>query len=84
MSTAPQPIVFLIWDIHFHLLTFSVSLFLFRKGHLAVVRFLVDGGHCQPNSKDSGGRTALHWAAWYVLLQIIMCNSSIVVYCLKS
>ena len=42
---------------------FAVSLFLFREGHLDIVQYLVDGGHCQPNSKDSGGGTALHLAA---------------------
>ena len=47
-------------------LELSVSLFLFRYGHLDVVQYLVDGGHCQPNSKDNGGWTPLHEAAMYV------------------
>ena len=62
-------IVFEIWDIHFLLstcLVLFVSLFLFREGQLEIVRFLVDGGHHQPNSKDNVGRTALHYAAEYV------------------
>ena len=72
---------------------FAVSLLLFRKGHLDIVKYLVDGGHCQPNSKDENGETILHHAARYtcmyiksksvVLLQINMRNSSIVVYCLR-
>ena len=28
-----------------------------------IVKYLVDGGHCQPNSKDEDGGTALHFAA---------------------
>ena len=63
MSTAPQP---KIWDIHLLLstcLVFSVSFFLFRNGHLDIVQYLVDGGHCQPNSKSNYGETALHYAA---------------------
>ena len=64
-----QYIVFEIWDIHFLLstcLVLFVSLFLFREGQLEVVRFLVDEGHCHPNSMDNVGRTALHYAAKYV------------------
>ena len=66
MSTAPET---RIWDIHFLFstcLVFSVSFVLFREGHLDVVQYLVDGGHCQPNSKDSDRETALHWAVRYV------------------
>ena len=61
LSTTPQP---KIWDIHLLLSTclFSVSFFLFRYGHLDVVKYLVDGGHCQPNSKNNYGETALHYA----------------------
>ena len=54
-----SPIVFEVWDIHF-------LLFLFRNGHLDIVKYLVDGGHCQPNSMDDYGRTTLHYAARYV------------------
>ena len=62
MSMAPQP---RIWDIYFLLstcLVYSVSLFLFSYAHLDIVKYLVDGGHCQPNSKDKDGRTPLHYA----------------------
>ena len=47
-------------------LELSVSLFLFSYGHLDIVQYLVDGGHCQPNSKDNYGWTPLHLAAMYV------------------
>ena len=43
--------------------SFSVSFFLFRNGHLDIVQYLVDGGHCQPNSRDKYGYTALYDAA---------------------
>ena len=41
-------------------------IFLFRNGHLDIVKYLVDEGHCQPNSKDNNGWTPLHYAAMYV------------------
>ena len=44
----------------------AVSFILFRKGHLDIVKYLVDGGHCRPNSKDKDGETALHYTARYV------------------
>ena len=62
MFTPPLP---RIWDIHFLFsicLVYSVSFSFFRDDHLEVVQYLVDGGHCQPNSKDKDGETALHWA----------------------
>ena len=43
-----------------------IVLFLFRNGHLNVVRFLVDGQHCNLEAKDKEGGTAIHYAAWYV------------------
>ena len=38
-------------------------LFLISYGHLEVVRFLVEGQHCNPEAKDGGGQTPLHEAA---------------------
>ena len=40
-----------------------IVLFLIRNGHLKVVRFLVEGKHCNPEAKDGGGWTPLHEAA---------------------
>ena len=59
----PQPYSFPLINMYSFLCFFF---FLFSNGHLDVVRFLVDGGHCQLNSKDNHGETALHWAARYV------------------
>ena len=60
MSTAPQPRIF--YFLLSACLVISVSFFVFSCGHLDVVRFLVDGGHCQPNSKNKYGETPLHYA----------------------
>ena len=63
MSTSPEPIVFLILGYLSTCLFFVVSLILFRNGHLDIVKYLVDGGHYQSNSKGEDERTALHIAA---------------------
>ena len=67
MSTAPQPRIRLFSVPVLNMFSFlCFFFFLFRSGHRDVVQYLVDGGHCQPNSKDKDGETALHWAARYV------------------
>ena len=48
--------------IFINMFSFLCFFFLFRNGHLDIVQYLVDGGHCQPNSKDNDGETALHYA----------------------
>ena len=40
-----------------------IVLFLFRNGHLRIVKFLVDGQHCNLEAKSDTGRTAIHYAA---------------------
>ena len=46
-----------------------IVLFLFRNNHLNVVKFLVDGKHCNLEAKDKDEWTVIHWAARYVYQQ---------------